>query len=1132
MKQIEQLFNEFRSNEGAIWIENGAIRFSIPKKFQTDDTKAFFTAHKEAVLDLLQSNGIDSKEKFLRTAILRDKNRSSYPLSFAQERLWFIEQFEEGSNAYHIPAVYELHANTNRDALKQACHKIMQRHEILRSRIGQNAKGSEAFQTVYDDLLHIEETSVTDSMDYKALIREDINRPFDLSHEYPIRIKFYQIVSGQHSQESRTIVLINKHHIATDGWSEEIFQRELLFFYKAYTRGDLGAELPALEIQYKDYALWQKSYLTGDLLDQQRRYWKEKLSGFQATELPPDYQRPAKTDYQGASLPFTIDKESSYRLRQLAKRYGVTLHSVMLSALNVLLGKYTGQEDLVVGIPTANRHQQQTESLIGFFVNALTSRTQLNTSQTFGELILETYRQQVEAQQYQDLPFEKIVDELKIERDVSRHPIFQIIFEIQRFVHQHESQTQDDEHMKPYPLEDSYNIERFDLSVFVYDGEEELFGRISYATSLYRPETIEALARHYIHLLDRLASFPDKPYSSHSLSDKEELQRLVYEWNQSDREFPRNKSIVDLVDEQADANPDGLAVICEGISLTYHELRSESDKLARHLSDCMNILPGDRIGVMLNRSDKMIIALLAILKSGAAYVPLDPAYPEVRKKFIADDTALKALITQSEYIFDLGFYTGTVFAIDLQLDPLGPDSERFKSRAVAAHLAYIIYTSGTSGIPKGVMIEHASVVNYIYCIEEILLPEVQRIDFSTNIAFDLTVTTSIAALALGKTIVVYTGELSDVQAYTSHLSSNSVDFIKGTPSLLANLPVDLFKGYRIPQAFIGGEKLEPEKLAHIAGYVKVPIDEYGPTETTVGASFINKSLPHEPGSIGRPYTNYRMYVLDAQLNPVPIGIRGELYIGGAGVGRGYLNQEELTKERFIANPFSNADDKARGYDRIYKTGDVGRWLSDGTIQYLGRNDEQMKIRGFRIEPAEIEKAITAIEGVEQACVLARTTKAGNDLSKKLIAYYTSGSGISEASIRDQLSGSLPDYMIPDYAIRLEQFPLTGNGKLNKKALPDPEKNENETYVPPQNPVQQSLCDIWQEVLGTDKVGIHDNFFRIGGNSILAIQVSHRITKELAREVKVADIFKYKSVSAIEEQLISKITEVKKTKIVF
>lgn len=1041
-------------------------------------------------------------------------------LSFAQERLWFIEQFEQGTHAYHIPELFEIHPDTSIELLKKAIHKIIWRHEVLRSTIEQVNDQKEPVQMVHEEALHIEEAQLSAAIDYTAQIKADIRKPFDLTKEYPIRVKFYHITSGQ--TITKTILLINTHHIASDRWSMGVFMDELLASYEAYSNSSEACELQPPDIQYKDYALWQKINFTNHTLEKQIGYWKQKLQGHQLLEFPADYPRPLSVDYKGHSISFKLDKKISDELKSIAMRRGATLNSLLSAALGILLGKYTGQNDIVIGNPIANRQYRQTEGLIGFFANTQVCRLLLNAAETFEDLIEQVHQSQVEAQFNQDLPFEKLVNELQLDRDLSRHPIFQVMLVTQSIPDFYEALARQKEYLNPLPVEDYYSVERFDMTVFIDDIGEELRGAVSYATSLFKQETIEKFVKHLEYLFRDLAGSPDKPFREFSLLTKSEHAQIVYQWNKTETPFAKNKTIHSLFEDRVSLDGEKTALVYQGISISYNELNERSNQVALHLQKqflkktAQSFRPDTLIAVYFDRSPNLIISIIGILKAGGAYVPVDPKYPQSRIDYILQDTAAEFVLTDHDtYKRNLKeIPKDKAIFVDTLQETI--DKINLPENASGENLAYVIYTSGTTGKPKGVMIEHRSVVNYTNNVHRLLMSEAEHVDFSSNIAFDLTVTTTLCALLSGKKIFIYDGELSNLDQYAKHLSECKIDFLKSTPSVLSNLPLGNLGGHVIRQAMIGGEKLEEFHLSKICRYIEKPFDEYGPTEATVGTTVILKSDIHETKNlIGKPYGNCRVYVLDNNLQPVPVGMKGELYIGGTCLARGYLNLPGLTNDKFISDPFVPGE-------RMYKTGDLVKWKVNGNLGYIGRNDSQIKIRGYRIELSEIEENLQAIEGIQSACVTLSERIIHNDTIKQLNAYCILEDNVqlNASEIQAKLSSVIPEYMIPDFVIILDEFPLTYNGKLDKNALPAPDFRQDEaSYKAPIGLTESILCEVYSEVLGLpkEKISTEQSFFKMGGNSLLSIHLKNRLNQvEGFEDISVADLFRYNSVRKLVE----------------
>lgn len=1136
MHDVNSFLNRLRLNSGAIWLEQDSLKLSTPPSLQTQEIREFITTHKEILVGLLKRNNIDSKQEFLRKKILVEDLGAESLLSSEQERLWFIEQLEGGTDAYHIPMVYELYEHTDEHALKYALSEIVQRHEVLRSTISYRETSGHPVQNTQEGRLSFETLTVSSENDYLQALKKDIHRPFRLNTEWPVRITFYHLNNTEASIQRRFILIIF-HHIAFDGWSEKIFEKELKAYYDAYLLEDASFKLPGLEIQYKDYAAWQKTFLSGEILEEQSAYWKNKLTGYQPLEFPLDYARGTKSDYRGADEYFTIPKHTSQQLKALAQKHDVTLHTVMLSALSILLHKYTGQHDIITGSPSANRHHHQTRDLIGFFVNAQVNRVLLNDSQNFEELIVQVHQDQLEAQLYQDLPFEKLLNELQVERNPSRHPVFQIIFEVRNFTKPGEGHAEHSNFLKPYQSNDVYSVEKFDMSIFIMDGEEGIAGLMSYATSLFDQATIHAFIQYYVYLLDLLVSNPSKPYSKHRLLDHEtrktEFQKtpsssfiqsmydkLVLDFNAIPKNYDGDYCpVIDLFTQQATANPGAPALVYKDQTMTYGELNERSSSLAHYLQTKFNIERNTPVGILLDRSDKLLITILATLKSGGAYVPVDPTYPQNRKAYILEDAHVNLLITQTDYLFDLDYYGGALFAVDVELDDLDKNESSFQAPD-NSNLAYVIYTSGSTGQPKGCAISHGNLSHYIQWANNYYFQTNEQGNFAlyTSLSFDLTVTSIFCTLSRGKCLTIYPQHQELTSVFEHSFSEGSgIDTVKITPSHINLLEGLNLQSSTIARAIVGGEAMTEshvQVLKKINPSIRI-YNEYGPTESTVGCVVQELQL-HEPILIGKPIFGTQIYILNSSLELVPMGALGEICIGGLGVGQGYLNKEELTKSKFIANPFAAGE-------RLYRTGDLGRWLSDGRLEYKGRNDDQVKIRGYRIEPGEIEQALLQIEGIRQACVIAKDRQVDAGKVSYLVAYYIvdGNSELKEETITETLSMLLPEYMVPGILLKLDEFPLTANGKLNKEALPDPGFNDKEAYIKPETELEKKLSGIYADVLGLpmDNISTHQDFFRMGGNSILSIQLKLKLNGlDEFKHFSVADLFKFNSIKKLVQAI--------------
>ncbi|MEN0053347.1 MAG: amino acid adenylation domain-containing protein, partial [Mucilaginibacter sp.] len=1105
---IDQLIIDFKNNNSMLWVEEDMVRLFIADEFEeSDKCVELIKQNKPLIRAHLAFNKIFSREDFQRKTIFSHDCKESI-LSFAQARLWFIELYEGGTNAYHIPTIIELAEDCSINGIKYALSQIVRRHEILRSTIKHDDENGSGIQVVHETPLVIETINVDTEEDFHSRLRANINRPFDLSNEYPISAKLFQIPVHEGSPSYRTILMINIHHIAGDGWSEAVFQKELQIYYEAYINERPNFSLPPLDIQYKDYAIWQRAYLSGDVLDKHLKYWKSKLAEYQSLTLQTDFSRPAVVNYHGVRKTFALSEELSGKVKALAVRYGVTLNSVLLSSVNILLSKYTGQHDILTGSPNANRNYSQTEGLIGFFVNTLVNRTVLNNSQGFDALLQQVHQEQVEAQQYQELPFEMLVNELGVERDPSRHPIFQVIFSVQGF-NSHQSDADiSKQHFKPVYAADAYPIETFDLSIVFDDSGQKIAGRIGYATSLFNHHTIDQLISHYQHLLEQLLADPVSPYSEVNLLTTEEYDKIIYKNNIGGKSAVQYKTINQLFEEQVMAVPDAIAVVYRQQRLTYQELNEKSDRLARYIRTKYAEISGaelksdDLIALYLDRNIEMVVGILAVLKAGGAYVPIDINYPQDRVDYMLDDSGAKLILSQAHLS---EAYASLPLEKILQID-FSEEFYNLEERATHSSLnnpsglAYIIYTSGTTGKPKGVMVEHNQVASFVAGNNFIDYEQVKVVASISNYAFDGSIFDIFFPLCNGKSLAIVNNDyLLDPRKLDEQLQLYNVDTIFVTTALFNTMVQTEFQSLgSLKQLLFGGEICNREIVNKFKKRYQNTslVHVYGPTENIVYSTYCKLKDYNTDNTvpIGLRLADKYTYILDERLYPVPVGVAGELYIGGPGVARGYFNRSELTAARFVVNPFIVEGDEANGNMRMYKTGDLARWLPDGNIEFLGRNDDQVKIRGYRIELGEIEQVLLTLPGIDQCCVVVKVRKSGINHTNYLVAYYVSTEGIvlpAADEIKVQLSMRMPSYMIPAVLMELPSLPLTLNGKIDKRALPEPDmRSEAVEYVAPKNDKESTLCQLWQEVLGLDRIGITDEFFRLGGNSILAIQLSH------------------------------------------
>ncbi|HYC30039.1 MAG TPA: amino acid adenylation domain-containing protein, partial [Chitinophagaceae bacterium] len=1015
----------------------------------------------------------------LLPAIEAGERPERIPLSFAQERLWFIHELN-GSIQYHLPVVMRLKGSLNIAALSSALQGIINRHEVLRTVIRQH-EGAAYQQLLEKDSWQL---NIVEGGKYRKkaaalqeLVRQMISYPFDLGNDHMLRADLVRLNQHDH------ILVVVLHHIASDGWSMSVIVKELVELYNAYN-DNRAPQLPLLPVQYADYALWQRKYLTAGRLERSIAYWKVKLKDVDPLQLPTDHARPAVQSTDGSAILFNINRNLTEQLKILSARQGATLYMTLLSALKVLLYRYSGQQDICVGSPIAGRTQKETEGLIGFFINTLALRSNIHDECSFTDLLAQVKTTTLEAYEHQDVPFEKVVEAVAGHRDLSRNPLFQVLFTLQNVPDIPELQL-GKAVLKKEELEHTASM--FDLNVSITEMGDELNVLLAYCTDLFEKDTIVRMSAHFKELLWSVVQLPEQAVSKFNMISEEEYSQLEA-FNRTESAYPSDKTVTALFEEQAERTPLATAVLFGEKVTTYKELNERSNQLGHYLRR-HGVREGQLVAICLDRSSEMMIAVLGILKAGAAYVPVDPGYPADRIAFMLEDTAARVIISGSAQVLPENISASVVLIdehwplIDRELPdkPFVVNSPR--------DLVYVIYTSGSTGRPKGVMIEHHSLVNYLLNSKtNYLTANRQRAGnfLHLSYSFDAAVTGIFMPLLSGRSVVMGTAKGIDIFEESVFVSQAPYDFIKLTPGHLELLKPKVLaaEATLASNIVLGGEALLWEQVEYLleAGGYEI-INEYGPTEATVGCStysFNRKTTAgRAPGvPIGKPIDNVRMYILDRQMQLSPVGVPGEIYIGGAGLARGYLNLDELTRQKFIPDPFS------KGGGRLYRTGDLGRWLADGNIEYLGRIDEQVKIRGYRVEPGEIESVIRQTGLAHNAVVVARQLQH----EKSLVAYVVPAAGYERERLMEQLKLKLPAYMIPALA-ELKSMPLNAHGKIDKKLLPEPGMISVSGHAAPGSELEKVLAGIWQHLLQIEHAGIYDNFFEIGGHSLLAMRVA-------------------------------------------
>ncbi|MGK3959181.1 non-ribosomal peptide synthase/polyketide synthase [Sorangium sp. So ce118] len=1038
------------------------------------------------------------------------------PLSFAQQRLWFLDRLEPGSAFYNVPAVVRLSGWLDVDALARSLQEVVRRHEALRTAFP-TTLGGEAHQAIASafevclpvvDLQAFAEPAREAEMHRRAV--EEGQKPFDLAKGPLLRTTLLRLGEQEH------VLLLTMHHIVSDGWSLGVLVRELGALYEAFSNG-VASPLPELPIQYADHAVWQRAWLSGEVLEAQLAYWRQQLSGAPpALELPTDRPRRAVHTYRGAALPVALPRELSTALAALSRREGVTLFMTLLAAFQVLLHRYTGQDDIVVGSPIAGRTHPQTEGLIGFFINTLVLRTDLSLQPTVRELLGRVREVTLGAYAHQEVPFEKLVEELSPARDLSRTPLFQVMFVLQNAPMP--ALVLGDVELAP--VETEQTTAKFELTLAFGETEEGLRGALVYNTDLFDAATIERMAGHYQTLLEGLVAEPGRRVSELPLLTEAERQKLLVTWNATEAEYPRDACIHTLFEAQVEETPDAVALVFEGQQLTYRELNARANQLAHRLRR-LGVGPDVLVGLCVERSLEMVVGLLGILKAGGAYVPLDPTYPRERLTFMLEDTGVPVLLTQERLAARLPEHRAHVLALDTGWDCIaGERQDNPLSGAVPDNLAYVIYTSGSTGRPKGVMNTHTGILNRLSWMQKAYaLTEHDRILQKTPFSFDVSVWEFFWPLMVGARLVLATPEGHRDSGYLVRLiAEQKITTLHFVPSMLAAFVEEagLEHCLSLKRVFASGEALPPRLVDRFFERSGAELHNlYGPTEAAVDVTFWACRAGEVSVPIGAPVDNVQIHLLDEQMQAVPVGVPGELYIGGVQVARGYLSRAGLTAERFVPDPFHPSPGA-----RLYRTGDLARRRADGVIEYLGRLDHQVKVRGFRIELGEIESALGQHPSVREAAVVVREDAPGD---RRLVAYLVAREAPLPAvsELRSYVQSKLPEYMVPAAFVELSALPLTPNGKVDRKALPAPDQaqtGQGSTFVAPRTPVEEVLAGIWAEVLHLERVSVRDSFFDLGGHSLLATQVLGRLRPVFGVDVPLRALFDAPTVAGLATHL--------------
>jgi amino acid adenylation domain-containing protein len=1091
---VSLLLSRLKDQDIILRLDGDQLKINAPKGAVSPDLHAEILASKSEIITYIKAT-----QAAIFSPIEHVDNGNRYPLSFAQQRLWFLNQYEPDSSAYTIVDTREFSFDLDIPAFEASITEIVRRHSALRT-IFQTDDTNQPIQIILPptsfklQVIDLEEVPAEDKEEEaQKRVTQQTQIPFDLSSGPLFRIVLF------HLEPERHWLLLIFHHIISDGWSTGLFLNELQILYEAFRQGE-PSPLPDLAIQYSDFALWQRRKYDFQTLHTKIDFWKEKLkSPLPILELPGDRQRPAFMTFHGATQRSMLPPGLTEKLRQLGNQLEVTPFMLLLAAFKALLFRYSGQEDIIIGTPTANRSQVEIEPLIGLFVNTLAMRTDLSGNPTFSELVARVRETSLAAFSNQEVPFEMIVEAIHPPRDTSHSPIFQIFFILQN-TPARASQGND---LRPKQVKIDKQSAKFDLTLEIWHDLNGLFYEFEYNTDLFKPATIDRFTSHYQTLLETVCTNPQAHIAEISLLTAAERRQCLVEWNATDKEYPQ-QTIQALFESQAARTPQAIAVSDEQGEITYADLNHRANQLARYLGE-LGVGRETLVGISLPRSISMVISLLAILKAGGAYIPLDPNFPLDRLRYMLNDSGAPLLITQSDLAPRFSELSIRAICLDTQAAAIEKQSGLpLGNEPYLDQLAYVIYTSGSTGRPKGVQVLQRGVVNFLISMQD--RPGISETDILlsvTTLSFDIAGLEIYLPLIRGaRVILTGSNTAGDGARLRQVLDQTKATIVQATPSTWRMLIEAGWKGDSPVKALVGGEALPPDLAASLLERCESLWNMYGPTETTIWSTLCQISPTDEPITIGRPIANTQVYLLDPYGQPVLVGVPGELYIGGDGVARGYLNRPELTSEKFVPDPFQGLT-----HSRLYRTGDLARYLDDGRIEFIGRKDDQVKIHGVRIELGEVTASILEFSGVNSAVVVGRK----DDPNHPYLAAYVEplpGQMIAADGLRQFLSGKLPTAMIPTRYVFLDRLPLTPNGKVDFKALPPPDRMmpAHEGMIQPRDVIEAKLIQIWKKILHVDRLGVQDDFFQLGGHSLLAVQMFIQIQETFGVNLPLTSLF--------------------------
>lgn len=1110
MRPVIQLLHQLRSLNVSLSLDGDTLKISAPRGVLTEELRRELGERKPDIVKFLRSSRQAAERE---RSIPRVDRSGPLPLSLAQQRLWFLTQLDPDSSVYNIGVMIRMRGTLSVPALEAALQQIVHRHESLRTRF---LEVDGVPQSVIDDgsawrLRLVDAHGCSDESPDSELIRiatACTYQPFDVARDPLFRADLLVIGPQDH------LLVLTLHHLVCDGWSMGALGGELAQLYPAYLSGAQPVLAP-LPVQYADFAAWQREWLESGELDRQLPYWKKQLAGAPPVlGFPADHRRPPAEMYRGRRAKLVIPRELAAALERLSQSQGVTLFMTLLAAFNVLLARYSGQDDIVIGSSSANRSRSELNPLIGFFINNLVLRTDLSGNPSFAELLRRVRQVTLQSYEHQDVPFDVLVRALQPERSLDHSPLFQVMFILQSF-------PMDDlalPGLKVTPVESDVLTARFDLTVEVFPRFGELWAYFDYNCDLYEAETIARIQQHYLAILQAVVQDVNSAIGAIPLLSDSERHRLLVESNQTEAPIPSEICFPHRFRQHVDKTPNHVAIVAGNQSFTYAELDRRATSIALRLR-ALGAGPGKLVALCFSRSADLVAAMLGIAMSGAAYIPLDPAYPRARVEHILEDAHPLVLLTGGDLLPSMQPIAQAADVPLVLIDdiPAAPESGNPPLHSETQQdLAYVIFTSGSTGRPKGVEITHRSLVNFLESMQAV--PGMHADDVLlavTTPSFDIAALELLLPLYTGATVCIAL-EPSDPAALLYDLERYRPTLMQATPATWKLLVAAGWKGDPQLKILCGGEALDNGLARSLLVRSKSLWNMYGPTETTIWSAALHvQAVVSEPVPIGQPIRNTSFYVVNGLGQPVPPGVAGELWIGGEGVARGYLNRPELTAERFLAAPFAEQGTAAR----VYRTGDLVRHRADGTLEFLGRIDHQVKLRGFRIELGEIESALRSCPGVLDAVVLLRAD--ADD--KRLVGYVACGSGPSpaESDLRAALRATLPEYMVPSAFVALPEFPRLPNGKLDRSALPAPERasgSEDAAFTPPVTGLQQTIAEIFRNLLGVERVGLDQNFFDLGAHSLQIVKAHSELNRSLEKKIMLVALFQHPTIRSLAEYM--------------